>query len=281
LKTAHVVLGMHRSGTSSVAGTLALLGAAPPRTLMQAAPENPKGFWESEVLMVVNDALLAACGSRWDDWHPVSANAQERLLGSDLADRASAALEAEFGDADIVVLKDPRICRIYGFWRGVLARAGYRPVVTIPVRAPGEVARSLQTRNAFTTEFALALWLRHVLDAEVGSRDDRRHVFDWSALIGDWRATVADIDRHAGVHLSAAARAKGPAVDDFLSRDLRHHLSSECDPLPERVRTTWHALLDLSRDPGHAGARLRLDEVRHAFDQACREQDDPALALMS
>ena len=40
-RVAYVVLGMHRSGTSSVAGTLALLGAAAPRTLMRPAEVDP------------------------------------------------------------------------------------------------------------------------------------------------------------------------------------------------------------------------------------------------
>ena len=67
-KIALVVLGMHRSGTSSVAGALAMLGAAAPRTLMAPGEDNPRGFWESQVLMGVNDRLLAAGGSNWRDW---------------------------------------------------------------------------------------------------------------------------------------------------------------------------------------------------------------------
>ena len=72
-RTAYVVLGMHRSGTSSVAGTLALLGAAAPRTLMGPAQDNPKGFWESQVVTAFNDRLLAAAGSAWDDWRALDA----------------------------------------------------------------------------------------------------------------------------------------------------------------------------------------------------------------
>ena len=68
MKTAYVVLGMHRSGTSSVAGALTLLGAAAPRTLMQAAADNPTGFWESEKITEFNDEVLHAAGSSWLDW---------------------------------------------------------------------------------------------------------------------------------------------------------------------------------------------------------------------
>ena len=60
-----VVLGMHRSGTSSVTGALTLAGATPPLTLMPPKPDNPTGFWESERVAAFNDGLLARMGAEW------------------------------------------------------------------------------------------------------------------------------------------------------------------------------------------------------------------------
>ena len=48
--TAVLVLGMHRSGTSSVAGALIRLGGAAPLNLMPPTEDNPKGYWESTLL---------------------------------------------------------------------------------------------------------------------------------------------------------------------------------------------------------------------------------------
>jgi len=50
-----LVLGMHRSGTSSVAGALIRLGGGAPLSLIPPLPENPRGFWESSVLTTLND----------------------------------------------------------------------------------------------------------------------------------------------------------------------------------------------------------------------------------
>ena len=51
-RTAVLVLGMHRSGTSSVAGALIRLGGAAPLTLMPPhETQNPRGFWESLVFV--------------------------------------------------------------------------------------------------------------------------------------------------------------------------------------------------------------------------------------
>lgn len=45
---------------------LALAGAAPPQTLMWLAPDNPEGFWESDVVAALNDRILASHASSCD-----------------------------------------------------------------------------------------------------------------------------------------------------------------------------------------------------------------------
>jgi len=46
-RNAVVVLGMHRSGTSALAGVLARLGCDLPQTLMPTNDFNAKGYYES------------------------------------------------------------------------------------------------------------------------------------------------------------------------------------------------------------------------------------------
>ena len=67
-KTLIVVLGMHRSGTSSAAGAFVGLGAAAPQHLIAPNADNERGFWESPVIVDLNNAILAAGGSDWKDW---------------------------------------------------------------------------------------------------------------------------------------------------------------------------------------------------------------------
>ncbi|MFY7850700.1 MAG: hypothetical protein ACOVQ6_02790, partial [Brevundimonas sp.] len=45
-RSALVVAGMHRSGTSAVARLLSLAGGALPGNIIQPGPDNPTGFWE-------------------------------------------------------------------------------------------------------------------------------------------------------------------------------------------------------------------------------------------
>src|SRR5690606_27282424 len=130
--------------------------------LMPAATDNPKGFWESSAIADFNDRLLGLEFSNWHDWRSVSgAGIMSR---SHLIADGVGLLKEEFGHASTIVLKDPRICRLFPFWRQLLEEAGYAIVVVSPVRPPWEVAASLISRNKISRANALRLWMRHVLD---------------------------------------------------------------------------------------------------------------------
>lgn len=232
MKTAFVVLGMHRSGTSSVAGLLALLGATPPRTLMGPKPDNPKGFWESEVLMAFDDEILTRAGSAWDDPEPLDPRVFLGEQGALLRRRAREKLVEEFGDAETIVIKDPRICRFYPFWRQALETAGYAPFALIPVRDPAEVAASLHQRNGMPPEQGLALWRRHVADAEAATRGQPRRIVFWRELLEDWRRALAPVEAQLGRPLNLDDPARQAAIESFLSPGLSRHLG-RAHPIPD------------------------------------------------
>lgn len=264
-KTALVVLGMHRSGTSSVAGTLALLGAKAPQTLMRPAEDNPKGFWESEVLAELNDRLLAAGGSNWHDWRRFDLASVSEALPS-FHNEATKKLATEFGDANLIVLKDPRICRLFGFWRNVLEESGYRVVVISPLRSPAEVAASLMARNDMSRSHALRLWLRHVSDAERVSRGLPRRLLAWPDFIADWRGQIVQMSRSLNVTFDSSGETEA-RIDDFLSAELKRQNTDES--VPDAIRRAHQLLLLTARDGDHPDLQRDLDGVRQAFEQAC------------
>src|SRR5205814_290663 len=116
-RRAFVVVGMHRSGTSAMARTLSLLGAALPKRMMPPVPaNNDAGFWEPQAVADLNDEILQALDSEWDD---VFASRPRNYLSNFdrfYLGRAVELLAEEFNGSEVIVLKDPRISVLTTFW---------------------------------------------------------------------------------------------------------------------------------------------------------------------
>lgn len=161
-----IVLGMHRSGTSVLARLLNLMGAyfGPEGASTGANPENPKGFWERRDVRMLNDHVLQSVGCDWN-----------RVLGFDpgnLPDdlvtefsRRASRLVLDMDAHRPWLLKEPRLCLLFGLWRKVLEV----PACIHIHRHPVEVAASLHARNGVPIRAGLALWERYVRSALTAS----------------------------------------------------------------------------------------------------------------
>ena len=292
-RQALVVLGMHRSGTSAVARVLSLLGATLPRDLMPAREDNVTGYWESRRVVQFNNRLLRSIGLDWDRDTPLPVDWFAQLRGSDLHHEAQVLLQEEFAAARLLVLKDPRLCRLFPFWERVLADEGVAPGVLLIMRDPVEVAGSLAHRfedpglrpaSIPAPGRSLLLWLRCLLDAERHTRHLPRLALDYAALLSDWRTALAgicDLDPHLG---AACVGPAAQAIDDFLDPGLRRqdagrcHHRSETEAYLERVAkevvTTvrggggYSFLDDLSRQLDRL--TLAYEPLRRVQDRLCR-----------
>ncbi len=273
-RTAVLVLGMHRSGTSAVAGSVHLLGAAVPKTLMPGNDTNPRGFWESDRIVPIHEEMLEAMGSSWDDWRKADSEWLDSDAAAAFADRLREATIDEFGDAPLFVLKDPRMCRFLPLWIRVLEGLDIRPVAFHVVRNPIEVADSLKQRDGFVLEDAVLQWLRHVLDAEVDSRAMPRCFLDFESFLSDWGPLLDNAQKQTGIEWPRTPAAARRDIAEFLTDTLRRHRAAaadvETDPrLAGWAREACAHLRTLSVRPDDAGAMAALDQLRGRFDDAC------------
>jgi hypothetical protein len=142
-----LILGMHRSGTSCLAGMLECTGFHV-GDVDEWNPYNLKGNRENLAASAINEALLHACGADWDrppEQLRIAAHHREdiRRLTDELAASGRPWL-----------LKDPRMLLVLGAWTDTvpdLARVGI-------FRHPVAVARSLQRRDDTDLETGVALW---------------------------------------------------------------------------------------------------------------------------
>jgi hypothetical protein len=222
-RTAYLVLGMHRSGTSAVTQLLALAGAHLPENVMPGDEHNAKGYFEPWKVAIFNDGRLRAAGAAWDDvfafpFRPLGRKAERGWLN-----RAGALFEEEFGSARHPLLKDPRVSVLLPFWRAVLDDLEIAARCVVPVRHPLAVAGSLERRNGFAPEKSALLWSAYMLAAEAYTRDLPRAFVGYDALLADWRGEVARMEAAHGAPLPRLTAKAGQAIDRFLSPELRHN----------------------------------------------------------
>ena len=197
-----VVLGMHRSGTSCVAGMLVAHGFIPPGTVVRNW-DNARGHFEATAVVRLNEAVLAHSGGHW-----LSPPSSVRWT-AEQADERDAFLAG--GDS---VLKDPRTLLTLPFWRASAHPMRFLGIV----RAPLAVARSLSSWRHMPLPDGLALWQAHnaaLLEAHRTS--DPFPLLDFDQPEADFLAAV----HVAFAQLGVAADAD--VLHQSYARELVHH----------------------------------------------------------
>ena len=269
-RRAILVVGMHRSGTSALTRTLNLLGATLPADLIASAEDNPAGFWESAQILDSHDRFLAAVGSRWDDPRPLPPPVFTQSAALRCQDELLAYLSRDLKAAPLLVIKDPRMCRLLPVWKAVLTLLQIQPLAVHTVRNPLETAMSLRVRNQMSREQALALWLISMVEGERETRDWPRVFVDYDAMVQAPQDQARRVARLLGCFEDATIEQSLPAIGAFWSQTLRHHhfpLSPTSDQaLPVWVQQMAHWLNAAAHE--QAPDCTMLDQMALALNQA-------------
>ena len=274
-RQAVLVLGMHRGGTSALAGAISALGAAGPNTPMAPTSDNPRGYFESVALASAHDALLASAGSHWHDWRQIDARWLCSTAAQEVHQRIKNLLLNEYGDQPLIFIKDPRISRFVPFMSSILAELKIRPVAILAIRSPLEVAYSLKRRDSFLLPKSILLWLRHMLDAEFHSRQIRRCFVPYEAFLQDWQFYLDRIDKKIGVVWPNRSDSTDVKIGEFLTPDLRHERVS-LDQIKDHPDVfslaveTYNALIKIAAEGESQEILDQLDSIRNKFDEGCQ-----------
>ena len=212
------VLGMNRSGTSSLTGLVEQAGfhLGDVRTRSRY---NAKGNQENPAIWKLHDEVLVANGGSWDSPPPLPLRwtpEQESRLRK---------IAATYRGREPWAVKDPRLLLTLEAWLECVPGLAF--IGTI--RNPTAVARSLQKRDSMPIAAGLDLWC----------------VYN-SRLVEIWERrpfSIVDFDLEEDVYLEQVAKtlAKlgcrlGKVNLTFFENDLRTR--AECDEsrLPEKVR---------------------------------------------
>lgn len=255
-----LVLGMHRSGTSAVAGALGLHGVALGRDLMPAGVDNPRGFWENAGVVAIHDRLLDALGRSWNDPRPLPEGWLETDAAREAARRLERLLTEQFQGKQLWAVKDPRLCRLLPLWRPLLAEMGVRPHALFVVRDPREVAASLERRNAWPDGLSRLLWTQHLLDAEAATRDLPRASLAYADLLDDPIAALETTFGRLGVRAPVLCAQQQQDLCSFVSAGDRHHVARTPVPGAWALAMRVHdAFRSLSTASGYELDALRME----------------------
>ena len=155
-----IVLGMHRSGTSTVAGILHLnkisMGTYQsfwPRPL----PQNPKGFYENFDFRKINDLIMKNVDYQIKSYNP---NIPIAKINQKLENKMIKVINKYDSDFQFWGWKDPRTCLTISHWINCLDALNLRKKIKIIyiTRKSLSVARSLNKRNNLPLNQGLMLW---------------------------------------------------------------------------------------------------------------------------
>jgi hypothetical protein len=256
-----LILGMHRTGTSAVAGALAQMGIEFGEDFIPSNRHNPKGYFEHPEVVALHDSLLQALGSRWDDYLALPSGWEENDITREIRSSLIAILKRDFGEASLFGVKDPRLCRLMPLWFPIFESLPAEPLFVLTVRHPWEVAESLARRDCLKRSKSFLLWLDHTLLAERVTRGYNRVFVAFDELLDTPGVVVTRLQRDLALHPLGRVEVSSQSS---LEPSLRHHRLREAQEkeVPSLVLQVYDTIKKDDNSPQFA---TRLDGLMQHF----------------
>jgi len=218
-----IVLGVHRSGTSAITKGLELFGVDLGQNLLPANEYNPKGYFEDNQLVDLNDNILRKSGSLWSALQFLE---PADLLGARFEKEQNEArefLKGKLAQGIPIGLKDPRLCRTLPFWQKIFEEQGLRVGYLLAYRSPDEVAASLKKRDDFSIEYGENLWASYQMDVLRHLNSKKWLVIKYDNLLKKPRRELRRVAEFLGAEWHPEDSKSLEYQKRFLDSSMRHH----------------------------------------------------------
>ncbi len=265
-----VVLGMHRSGTTALMGTLLFYGVYLGTRLL-GTPSNPLELCEHSDIVNLNSRILSELSSSWDDVFTLNEDWHKQDNIKEHKEKIIAVIKDEFHKSKLWGIKDPRMCILLPMWLDIFKELSITPYFILSVRNPLEIAKSLEERDKFSQEQSLLLWMKHLLNAEYYSRNHHRVFSKYDELLKNPRKAIDKITRALGITLPKSFEGANKGFKSFLKPNLKHHSckrDTAYNRLPSMVTNLYQLMIGCS-DNSNASESFtkRYDDLRRQFSQ--------------
>jgi len=222
-----MIVGMHRSGTSFLTGSLQLAGLE----LGEYSAwnrHNLKGNRENQDIVAFHDAVLARHGFAWDNPPPGA------LIWTDDEIAAARRWMDQYADEPRWGFKDPRSLLLVEGWLDLVPDLQFVGIF----RHPESVSRSLRKRGRITEEKAFELWKAY------NSRLLELHRrMDFPLLCFD---ETEEILHQKLDEICAELGLKSPPDERFFTPELKHH-KAKSGSIPDELKALYKALRNRAR----------------------------------
>lgn len=242
------------------------LGAALPNNLLGPAYGNPVGHFEPRDFVALNDRILHSLDRTWLDPRPIDPAWFRSRPAYEFVQQIIVEIGRNYGNAPLILIKDPRICRLIPLYLTALDLIDVEPLVILPARPVREVVSSLAARDGLDPNLSELLWLRAVTEAELETRSCPRVWITLDQIIADWRRVAWRVAVRLGIDWSIEPDDAAAEVSSFLKPRLYHvsDWSFETQEHHSLAGRAWAAI-----EAGLAGheddVQLGLDAVRAAL----------------
>ncbi|MEM1145284.1 MAG: sulfotransferase [Pseudomonadota bacterium] len=257
---ATIVLGMHRSGTSAIAGLLSETGVTMGRRLFNAQRGvNDKGFFENAAVVKLNERFLDRANHAWDQ--PTMLQEEDLRCSLQSETACTDLLTGEYAGIAHWGIKDPRMCLTLPLWREAISKLADDVQYLLCLRNPAEVAASICKRDGFSRDKAAYLWMNYTLSAWHYTRHSSRLLVRYEDVLADPKAVAARVHR---TDASSAQFENLKFIDQSLHRNRESTWNES--PVQQLASRAYDALL-LEQTEGGSSIDACVDEYR-ALDAA-------------
>lgn len=255
--TAIIITGMHRSGTSLLAEALHSCGIILAEKLIAPDPAvNPRGFWEDEQIVQINEEILATINSSWFDIKPLPSQWWQLDELSNLRKLARDHLVSSYGNKGPILIKDPRLSRLLPFWLPLFTQLNFDVNVIVVTRHPSEVAKSIAARDSLPETYSLLLWLRYIQELAALSKELVLTTVDYSDVLREPQQVVSDLLSVIGLNQLSV-----PDLTDIADSNLRHHKAKTGIAEPEIESYAESVYQRLLEEDGLRGINIQLPDL--------------------
>lgn len=205
-----IITGMHRSGTSMVAGLLQYCGLYLGNNLLGPGKTNSKGHFEDKDFLALNISILKKNRGDWNS-PPAHIKFKGHRLKKDMMDFLD-----KWPQDKIVGFKDPRTCLTLKLWKEIIDPAALKIVVVY--RPFEEIMESLRIRNKFSPEKSMKLSF-YYMKALMKNLEGLNHIPTYyHEYFKNWEKELTRVCNFLGLKIPRSAIE----IKEFIDESLWH-----------------------------------------------------------